>query len=221
MSSDYNNNPLPPAPMQPMPLPPVEQVVVKKQSSGINIPTFIVSLIVVAALAGAGGWFLGSNSGYSSAQSDFRSNPASFVQSAGGFGGGGGFGTFGGGGAGANGGAGATGTPGARRGGGGFLGGGTTGKITAINGDTLTLATANNTITVNLSSTTKVISISNGAVGDLKVGDNVTVTGQTTGTTVNAVNIILGNFTSLFGRPGGAGGTGGTGGTGTGTGGGG
>ncbi len=188
-----------------MALPPVEQVVAPKRG-GINVATFIVSLLVVAAAAGFGGWFIGNNNAYAAAQSDFRTNPQTFIQSACSGGGCSGFGAFGGGGAGGAGGTGGTGTNGGNTGGTGGTGtrrfaggGGTAGKITAINGNTVTVETTEKSVTVNLSGSTTVTKVDKGATSDLKVGDRITVIGAANGDAIDAANIIVGNITGIFG----------------------
>lgn len=204
------------------PPPAVEQIqVARPKSSGINVPTFIISLVLVAAIAGGAGWFVGNSGGYASAQAEFRNNPQSFIQAAGGFGAGG-FGAAGGN-AGNAGNAGtdaqghSTGTGGTAAGRGGFAGGfrGTTqGKVTAVNGNSLTVETADKTLTVNTSNTTRVAGVNTLTLGDLKAGDRVTVLGPTSGNTITATAIVSGSITGLFGdfgRPGGADGAAGSG----------
>ena len=81
--------------------------------------------------------------------------------------------------AGAGSGATASGTPGARAGfaGNGLLGNNTTGQITAIDGKTLTIQTAQASVKVTLGDSAKVNTYKAGGVTDLKVGDSVIVAG--------------------------------------------
>jgi hypothetical protein len=72
----------------------------------------------------------------------------------------------------------AQGTPGANyitRGG---LGGGAQGQVKSINGNTLSLSTAQNVTNVTLSDSTVILKSDPGTVADLKVGDRVLVTGE-------------------------------------------
>lgn len=73
----------------------------------------------------------------------------------------------------------ASGTPGARAGfaGSALLGSNTTGQITAIDGNTLTIQTAQASIKVTLPDGVKVNTYKAGGVSDLKVGDSVIVAG--------------------------------------------
>lgn len=66
------------------------------------------------------------------------------------------------------------GTPRARTG----FGGGTQGQVKSIDGNTITLSTAQNVTTVTLSGTTTIMKSDPGTLADLKVGDRVLVTGQ-------------------------------------------
>jgi hypothetical protein len=59
------------------------------------------------------------------------------------------------------------------------LGGGSQGQVKSIEGNTLTLSTAQNVTTVTLSDSTTVLKSVAGAIADLKVGDRVRVTGKT------------------------------------------
>jgi len=73
------------------------------------------------------------------------------------------------------------GTPGAnggqRQGGFGF-GGGTAGQVKSIDGNTMTLSTAQNVTTVNLTPTTRIEKFAAGATSDLQPGERVTVSGD-------------------------------------------
>lgn len=61
----------------------------------------------------------------------------------------------------------------------GAFGGGTFGQIKSINGNTLTVTTAQNTdVTVTLSNTTRIEKTSSGTAADLQTGEQVTVAGQ-------------------------------------------
>jgi Domain of unknown function (DUF5666) len=75
-------------------------------------------------------------------------------------------------------GSGGTGTTGGF-GGGAFGGGGTTGAITAIDGDTITVQGFQGDVKVTLDSGTKVSVEQTGSASDLKVGDTVSVQGTT------------------------------------------
>jgi hypothetical protein len=121
------------------------------------------ALALVAAL------IVGGVAGVLIGQSTASSSNASSVR--GGFGGAGGYGGFGGQGAGAGTGAG-TGTGAAR---GGF----TSGTISAISGDTITVKLADgSTVKVTTSGTTTVTKSSTAKVSDLAEGETITVVGQ-------------------------------------------
>lgn len=60
----------------------------------------------------------------------------------------------------------------------GFMGGGTTGQVKTIEGDVMTLSTAMDVTTVNLSDSTQVEISETVTVADLQPGMQVTVTGQ-------------------------------------------
>jgi hypothetical protein len=63
---------------------------------------------------------------------------------------------------------------------GGFRGmGGTMGEVKSIEGNVLTLSTAENVTTVNLSEDTKIVKSVEGTTGDLQSGVRVTVMGET------------------------------------------
>ena len=70
------------------------------------------------------------------------------------------------------------GTPGAGGAGRGGFGGGAQGQVKSIDGNTLTISTAQNVTTVTLSGTTTIMKSDPGTIADLKVGDRVLVTGQ-------------------------------------------
>jgi hypothetical protein len=78
------------------------------------------------------------------------------------------------------------GTPGVPGAAGGQFGGASTGlgdssqgQVKSIEGNTLTLSTAQNVTTVTLSDSTTILKSVAGAIADLKVGDRVRVTGKT------------------------------------------
>ena len=105
-------------------------------------------------------------------------------------------GTFTGGGGGFTGGA--AGTPGAGRG----FGGGAQGQVKSINGNTISLSTAQNVTTVTVSGSTVVLKSDPGTIADLKVGDRILVTGQRD----SSGNITASQITVLAaGGPGGPG----------------
>ncbi len=60
----------------------------------------------------------------------------------------------------------------------GFFGGGATGQIKTIEGNVITLSTAQNVTTVNLSASTQIEKSVPGALSDLTIGLTVRVTGQ-------------------------------------------
>jgi hypothetical protein len=60
----------------------------------------------------------------------------------------------------------------------GFLGGGATGQVKSVEGNVLTLSTAQNTTTVNLTDTTRIEKATPAATTDLQPGERVIVTGQ-------------------------------------------
>jgi hypothetical protein len=60
----------------------------------------------------------------------------------------------------------------------GFFGGGATGQVKSLQGNVLTLSTAQNTTTVNLTDTTRIEKAAPAATTDLQPGERVTVTGQ-------------------------------------------
>jgi len=60
----------------------------------------------------------------------------------------------------------------------GFFGGGTTGQVKSIEGNVLTLSTAQNVTTVNLSNSTVIEKSVQGSTSDLQPGERVLVAGQ-------------------------------------------
>jgi hypothetical protein len=86
------------------------------------------------------------------------------------------------------------------------FGGGAQGQVKSIEGNTLTLSTAQNVTTVTLSDSTTVLKSVAGTIADLKVGDQVRVSGQTD----SSGNITASSITVMgpAGSPG-AGGNGG------------
>ncbi len=63
-------------------------------------------------------------------------------------------------------------------GGGRFFGGGISGQVKSIDGNVMTISTAQNVLTVNLSDSTVYLKSSRAAQSDVVVGDQVMVTGQ-------------------------------------------
>lgn len=89
---------------------------------------------------------------------------------------------------------------------GGFGGRGTDGTVASIDGSKFTVTTpGGETVTVATSSSTTFSTASTGSVADLKAGDNVTVVGTTSGTTVDAERITdTGSTAPTDGAPNGA-----------------
>lgn len=58
------------------------------------------------------------------------------------------------------------------------FGGGISGQVSSLNGNTMTLNTANNTFTVDLGSSTTVLKANSDTPSDLSQGEQVIVTGQ-------------------------------------------
>jgi hypothetical protein len=90
-------------------------------------------------------------------------------------------------------------------GGPGFAGGrGTVGEVKSIDGNVLTLSTAQNVTTVNLSDSTQIQKTASGTTADLQPGTRVLVTGETDskGTiTANRITILDGNFQMMMNPP--------------------
>lgn len=61
----------------------------------------------------------------------------------------------------------------------GFMGRGTTGDVKTIDGDTLTISTAQNVTTVKLTDATKILMTVEGSTTNLQVGTRIMITGQT------------------------------------------
>jgi hypothetical protein len=59
-----------------------------------------------------------------------------------------------------------------------FRGGGTTGEVKSIDGDVLTISTAENVTTVNLSSNTTIVKSIEGTISDLQPGMRVMISGE-------------------------------------------
>ncbi len=75
---------------------------------------------------------------------------------------------------------------------GGGFGRGATGQIKSITGNTLTLTEGQNTVTVNLSDTTRIEKTTSGSSTDLQAGQEVMVTGQRdTAGNLTAVQVII------------------------------
>ena len=71
-------------------------------------------------------------------------------------------------------------------------GGGATGQVKSINGEVLTLSTAQNVTTVNLSSSTRVEKAGQASVSDLQPGTSVLVTGQRDSNgNINASQVLI------------------------------
>jgi len=77
----------------------------------------------------------------------------------------------------------------------GFFGGGATGQVKSVQGNVLTLSTAQNTTTVNLTNTTQIEKAAPAAVADLQPGERVLVTGQrdASGNITASTVLILGS----------------------------
>jgi hypothetical protein len=128
---------------------------------------------------------------------------------------------------GANGGTGGTGGTG---GAGGFFGAGgqgaggvrgqrgATGTIEKIDGNTITLTTAQgDTVTINITDSTPILMTTQGTKSDLKVGTHILAIGQRSGNNVSATGVQItdrpAGMDTIFGAQGGFGGQGGRGGT--------
>jgi hypothetical protein len=77
---------------------------------------------------------------------------------------------------------------------------GATGTVSAVNGNTITLTGKNGTTYTIDSSSAKVKKVSDSSVSNIAVGDQLTVSGSTSGTTITAANIVDGMMN--FGKPG-------------------
>ena len=77
----------------------------------------------------------------------------------------------------------------------GFFGGGATGQVKSVQGKVLTLTTAQNTTTVNLTNTTQIEKAAPAAAADLQPGVRVLVTGQrdASGNITASTVLILGS----------------------------
>ncbi len=81
---------------------------------------------------------------------------------------------------------------GAGGGGRGFFGGGATGQVKSVDGNTLTLSTAQNETKVTLSDTTRIEKSVQGALSDLQPGMQVMVTGQRDANgNITAVQVLI------------------------------
>ncbi len=78
-----------------------------------------------------------------------------------------------------------------------FPGGGTTGLVKTVEGETMTLSTAQNVATVNLSDTTTIEKTISGAISDIQPGMQVMVIGETD----SAGNITASRITILSNNP--------------------
>lgn len=78
----------------------------------------------------------------------------------------------------------------------GFFGGlGTSGEVKTINGNVITVSTAQDVITVNLSDSTRIEKMESGAIADLQPGTQVMIVGQSDSNgniTADQVTIITG-----------------------------
>jgi hypothetical protein len=83
----------------------------------------------------------------------------------------------------------------------GFFGGGTTGQVKTITGNVLTLSTAQNVTTVNLSASTQIEKAAPGTTTDLTTGERVLVTGtrDSSGNIAATQILILPNVQSSTG----------------------
>ena len=96
---------------------------------------------------------------------------------------------------------GGTGAPGAA----GTGGGGVSGTVTAINGDTLQVTTAQGVTTVTLNTATSILKSQTATAGDLQAGQQVTVRGQRDSAgNVTATTVQVVPAGTTFGGPGGA-----------------
>ncbi len=81
---------------------------------------------------------------------------------------------------------------GAGGGGRGFFGGGATGRVKSVDGNTLTISTAQNETKVTLSDSTRIEKPVQGALSDLQPGMQVMVTGQRdTNGNITAVQVLI------------------------------
>jgi hypothetical protein len=84
-----------------------------------------------------------------------------------------------------------------QRGGAGFPGGGAMGQVKTVDGNVLTLSTAQDVTTVNLSDSTQIEKTVAGATSDLQPGIRVMVTGEKEDNgdiTANRISILSDNF---------------------------
>jgi hypothetical protein len=73
-----------------------------------------------------------------------------------------------------------------------FGGGGATGQVKSISGNTLSISTAQNVTTVNLSNSTRIEKAAPGAVNDIQPGEQVIVSGQRdTSGNINATQVLI------------------------------
>jgi len=143
-------------------------------------PLIIIGVIVFVLAASAGSFY----GGMAYARNQASQVRAQFLASRGLGGNGGGNG--------------ANGTNGQRQ---GFFGGGATGQVKSINGNVLTLSTAQNVTTVNLSASTSIEKSDPGTTTDLQPGERVLVTGQrdSSGNIAATQILILPNLQSSSG----------------------
>ena len=87
----------------------------------------------------------------------------------------------------------------------GFFGGGTTGEVKAIDGNVITLSTAQDVITVNLSDSTQIEKTASGDLSDLQPGTRVIVSGQADSSgniSASRIQILNGNLPDVTNPPG-------------------
>ena len=91
--------------------------------------------------------------------------------------------------------------------GGGGFGGGVFGTVKTVNGNTITVSTAQNVTTVTLSDSTVIMKSTTGTPADIQVGAQITVRGQRDSSgNVTATNVQLLPPGTTFGNRGGGGG---------------
>ncbi len=157
-----------------------------------RVMSIIGGIVVILILSGAAFWE-GMNVGKAQAQDDqnaffaSRGINAPAADGAGGAGGAGGFGAGGAGGAG-----GAAGGFGGRGGAGGLAQRGAAGTIDKIEGNVITVTTAQSqTLTINITDNTPIIKTTLGSKGDLKPGARILAIGTRSGNNVAATGIQI------------------------------
>lgn len=82
----------------------------------------------------------------------------------------------------------------------GLFGGGVTGQVKSIDGNVITVSTAQNVTTVDLSSSTTIVKTISGATSDLQTGQQIMVTGQRDSNgVVSATQILILNTNQTSG----------------------